>query len=157
MNQGSKLIIAAVGDIKRKLVEKCSIENSGFVLPGIISLNLPTFTSYTNTEKEIEALNLQLQDENLEGIMLIVICDDAQFVAQELDNFLWVTFTRSNPAKDIYGINSFTKHKHWGCKGPLIIDARIKPHHAPPLIKNKTIEQKLDKLGEKGASLYGII
>ena len=87
----------------------------------------------------------------------MILCDDAGFTAQSINNFVWVTFTRSNPSHDIYGINPFTEHKHWGCKGPLIIDARIKPHHAPPLIKDPETEKRVDKLGEKGGPLYGII
>ncbi len=30
--------------------------------------------------------------------------------------------------------------KHWGCRGPLIIDARIKPQHAPPLVEDPHID-----------------
>jgi 4-hydroxy-3-polyprenylbenzoate decarboxylase len=74
-----------------------------------------------------------------------------------LNNYLWVTFTRCNPSHDIYGIESFTQNKHWGCNGPLIIDARIKPHHAPPVKKDPVIEKKIDRLFEKGGSLYGIL
>ena len=37
---------------------------------------------------------------------LIVIVDDTEFAARTLNNFLWVTFTRSNPAADMYGIGS---------------------------------------------------
>jgi 4-hydroxy-3-polyprenylbenzoate decarboxylase len=87
----------------------------------------------------------------------MVLCDDAGFVAKNLDNFVWATFTRSNPSHDIYGVHSFTEHKHWGCKGPLIIDARIKPHHAPILEKDPAVEKLVDKMGEKGGVLYGII
>jgi 4-hydroxy-3-polyprenylbenzoate decarboxylase len=68
-----------------------------------------------------------------------------------------VTFTRSNPSHDIYGINSFTENKHWGCTGPLIIDARIKPHHAPPLEKDSDVEKRINRIFEKGGSLYKII
>jgi 4-hydroxy-3-polyprenylbenzoate decarboxylase len=64
---------------------------------------------------------------------LIILCDDSSFVGQTLNNFLWVTFTRANPSHDIYGVGAFTEFKHWGCAGPLVIDARIKPHHAPVL------------------------
>jgi 4-hydroxy-3-polyprenylbenzoate decarboxylase len=74
-----------------------------------------------------------------------------------MNNFVWVTFTRSNPSHDIYGVNSFTEHKHWGCNGSLFIDARIKPHHAPPLILDEKVEEKVDAMGKKGGSLYGII
>ncbi len=50
-----------------------------------------------------------------------------------LSDFLWLTFTRSDPAQDIYGIDESICDKHWKCKAPLIIDARIKPHHQKQL------------------------
>lgn len=157
INQGSKVVIAAVGEKKRTLNENCTINDAKLVFPGVIALKSNSFTSYENAEKEIEVLNSKLKTEKIEGIMLIILCDDVDFVSENLNNFLWITFTRSNPANDIYGVNSYTKHKHWSCKGPLIIDARIKLHHAPPLIKNLDIETKIDKLGKKGGSLHGII
>ena len=73
-----------------------------------------------------------------------------------MQNYLWVTYTRSNPSHDIYGVDSFFENKHWGCNGPIIIDARLKPHHAPPLIKDEAVEKRVDRLFEKGGSLYGI-
>ncbi len=50
-----------------------------------------------------------------------------------LSDFLWLTFTRSDPAQDVYGIDESICDKHWKCKAPLIIDARIKPHHQKQL------------------------
>lgn len=157
MNQGSKLVIAAVGEKKRELNTECRIQNAELVMPGIIAFNSPPFTSYEKAEEETETIISTLKNQNLEGIMMIVLTEDASFCAETLNNFLWLTFTRSNPAKDIYGVDYFTKDKHWGCKGPIIIDARIKPHHAPILEKNPEIEKRVDKLSEKGGSLYGVI
>lgn len=151
INQGSKVVIAAVGDKKRELTNNCQIDNGKLVLPGVVALNTKAFGSYENTQQEIEALQSTLKAQSLDGIMLILLVDDASFVAKNLNNFLWATFTRSNPANDIYGIDSFTDHKHWGCKGPLIIDARKKPHHAPELIKDKTVEKGVDELFENGS------
>jgi 4-hydroxy-3-polyprenylbenzoate decarboxylase len=88
---------------------------------------------------------------------LIVIVDDSEFTARTLNNFLWVTFTRSNPALDIYGIGASIRCKHWGCKGSLVIDARIKPHHAPLLLDVPAIEKRVDALGAPGGPLHGII
>ena len=88
---------------------------------------------------------------------MVVICNDAGFVSEKLNNFLWVAFTRCNPSHDIYGIDSFTTNKHWGCNGPLIIDARIKPHHAPPVEKDAATEKSIDRLFAKGGSLFGIL
>ena len=159
INQGSKVVIAAVGDKKRTLctVVPTELSEAKLVLQGVVALNFPSFTTYENAAQELEILNSQLSTLNLDGLQLILLVDDANFVSENLNNFLWVTFTRSNPANDIYGVNSFTQHKHWGCKGLLIIDARIKPHHAPLLVKNSEIEKRVDKLGEKGGSLYGVI
>ena len=67
----------------------------------------------------------------------------ADFLSANLNNFLWATFTRSNPSHDIYGINERIENKHWACD-TLIIDARIKPHHAPVLEKNPDIEKKVE-------------
>ncbi|MEX0714953.1 MAG: UbiD family decarboxylase [Planctomycetaceae bacterium] len=93
----------------------------------------------------------------LNRLPLVVLVDDADFTAETLDNFLWVTFTRSNPAADVYGVDSFTSHKHWGCRGALVIDARIKPHHAPPLIEDPETTRRVDRLGAPGGPLHGII
>jgi 4-hydroxy-3-polyprenylbenzoate decarboxylase len=86
---------------------------------------------------------------------LIIVCDNSEFVAEHINNFLWVTFTRSNPSHDIYGVDSFTHFKHWGCNGSLIIDARIKPHHAPPVVKDPETEKSIERFFKKGASLHG--
>jgi len=83
--------------------------------------------------------------------------EDIDFAGANENNFVWETFTKSNPAYDIYGIRSFTQFKHWGCEGPVIIDARRKPHHAPDLIKDEAVERKIDRLFEKGGSLHGVI
>ncbi len=85
-----------------------------------------------------------------------LIRDDADFAAQNINNLVWVTFTRSNPATDIDGIGSFTKDKHWGCKGPVIIDARKKPHHAPELVKDQATEDNIERIFGKGGSLQNI-
>jgi 4-hydroxy-3-polyprenylbenzoate decarboxylase len=161
LNTGSKVVLAAYGESIRKLctsIPACfSNENAKLVLPGIIALKQNKFSSYENTQKEMAALNEKFKNENLNETALIIVCDDADFTAQKLNNFLWVTFTRSNPSHDIYGINSFTENKHWGCTGPLIIDARIKPHHAPPLEKDSDVEKRINRIFEKGGSLYKII
>ncbi|MEZ6067587.1 MAG: hypothetical protein R3B90_18185 [Planctomycetaceae bacterium] len=87
---------------------------------------------------------------------LVVLVDDARFAARSLDNFLWVTFTRSNPASDIAGGRSFEVDKHWGAAGPLVIDARIKPHHAPPLAIDAAVSRKIDQLAASGGPLAGL-
>ena len=83
--------------------------------------------------------------------------DDSLFAARTLDNFLWTTFTRSDPARDVYGIDSFWSDKHWGCRGPLVIDARTKPHHAPPLVEDPDVGRRVHALAAPGGPLHGLI
>lgn len=166
LNTGSKVVFAAYGDVKRKLSSDIppvlknlqQFENPQLAMPGVISLQASKFATYEKAQQEMEMLNRQLGtgDDQLEGILMIVICDDSSFVSASMQNYLWVTYTRCNPSHDIYGIGSFNEHKHWGCRGPLVIDARIKPHHAPPLEKDPQIEKNIDRLFAKGGSLAGI-
>ncbi len=167
LNSGSKIVLAAYGEVKRSLCREISsvfaenrfIQNAQLAMPGVICLQIHKFISYENTQNEMDILNGELMPhlEALKNTPLIVVCDDAHFTAANLNNYLWVTYTRCNPSHDIYGICSSITHKHWGCRGPLIIDARIKPHHAPVLEKDARIERKIDKVFEKGGSLYGVL
>lgn len=96
------------------------------------------------------------QAHGMDGFPLIVVVDDAQFTVQNWDNFLWVTFTRSDPATDTYGLHGLIRNKHWGCQG-MVVDARLKTYHAPPLPRLPDIEKKVDALALPGRPLYGII
>ena len=165
LNSGSKVAIAAAGDIKRELWTGLPagftlprpFKTFKMVMPGVLAIEVPKNIRSSDMPLMIEILDEHLRDTDLNGLPLMVLCDDAAFTAKTINNFVWVTFTRSNPSHDIYGINSFTENKHWGCNGPLIIDARIKPHHAPVLEKDPETEKLVDKMGEKGGPLYGII
>ena len=155
LNSGSKVVFAAYGEVKRTLcIEIPSLckelrlfSKPCLVMPGIIILEARQFETSELAKVEMEVLNQQLvwKQEALLGVALIIICDDAAFVSNNLRNFIWVTFTRCNPSHDIYGIDSFMENKHWGCRGPLVIDARIKPHHAPSVEKDPKIEKKISK------------
>ena len=167
LNSGSKVVLAAYGDKERELtteIPACLKELQGFenpklVIPGIIAIQASAFTDYKTAVKETGSLDQQLSTVNdqLSTIPFIIICDDTRFISDHLRNFLWVTFTRCNPSHDIYGINSFVENKHWCCKGPLVFDARIKPHHAPLLKKDSSTEKNIEHLFRKGGSLYGVL
>jgi 4-hydroxy-3-polyprenylbenzoate decarboxylase len=166
LNAGSKVVFAAYGgelrnlctEIPEELKDLISFANPKLILPGIICLQTTKFRSYDEALKEMDILNEQLGQKTprLEECPLLIVCDDADFTSQTLRNFLWVTFTRCNPSHDIYGVKSFFKYKHWGCKN-LIFDARTKPHHAPVLEKDPAVERKIERLFNKGGSLHGVL
>ena len=167
LNSGSKVVFAAYGEIKRKLCvevseilkELQSFKNAKLVMPGVVVLQAAPFSSYETAHIEMEQLNdqLQLKVDQLGEVPFIIIADDSDFVGATLKNFLWVTFTRCNPSHDIYGVQSFVENKHWGCKGSLIMDARIKPHHAPPVETDPVVDKNIERLFNKGGSLYGVL
>src|SRR5690606_6947756 len=84
-----------------------------FVIPGVLAIDGQSFTSYENEAEIIAAWCRAAEGMAWEGFPLLVLCDDASFTAANVNNFVWTTFTRSNPAFDIHGIRSFTSFKHW--------------------------------------------
>lgn len=162
-NEGSKVVVACCGPERRTLSETLpasfslpvGFSNPRFVLPGILAVEAPRFSDY-EAYRHAGQLCEHLRGIDLEGVPMIVLTEDSNFLAATMHNFLWATFTRANPSHDIHGVDSFVEHKHWGCRGPLVIDARIKPHHAPPLIPDKDVTRRVDELFAKGGPLAGI-
>lgn len=168
LNAGSKVVIAAVGPPQRELGRELP---AGFSLPGELGWSNPRVAmpgvlvvehrprsndhSPRSTLEDIGPWTLDL-GRMPDGFPLIVLVDDSEFTARTLNNFLWVTFTRSNPAVDIHGVGAFVEHKHWGCRGPLVIDARAKPHHAAPLVEDPVVSRRVDRLFAHGGPLQGI-
>jgi 4-hydroxy-3-polyprenylbenzoate decarboxylase len=165
INSGSKVVFAAYGNAVRELATEVpaalknlkGFENPQLAIPGVVVLSAAAFENYIAAAKEMAMLNEQLTATDLHTVAMIVIADDASFTAASLNNFLWVSFTRCNPSHDIYGISSFTQNKHWGCNGPVVMDARVKPHHAPPVMMDTAVEKKINRLFDKGGSLYKMI
>ncbi|MDR0522721.1 MAG: UbiD family decarboxylase [Planctomycetaceae bacterium] len=142
LNHGSKVFITASGSPKRQLalsadgVSDLPLKNPRAAMPGVLCIE--------NTE-----IKNGLPANRLKDFPLIVIVDNAAEAASSIRNFLWTTFTKSNPAADIHGIDEFTDNKHWGCRGSLLIDARRKPHHAPELTELPEIAKRADEIAEK--------
>ncbi|MDR2346199.1 MAG: UbiD family decarboxylase [Planctomycetaceae bacterium] len=141
LSRGSKMFVAVSGEPIRELCDSLNADipcvNPRVVMPGVICV-----------EKIIDLSGLRAADIP-DGFPLIVVVDDSQEAAASLRNFLWTTFTKSDPASDIYGIEEFLYKKHWGCKGALIIDAKKKNHHAPELIESPDIKKRADNIVQK--------
>jgi 4-hydroxy-3-polyprenylbenzoate decarboxylase len=160
-NKGSKVVVAAAGPPIRKLSTEIpshlnladGFSNPQVCQPGILAIQGPACGDVATTRTQIEALCQKLPPQLGDEFPLIVVVDDSEFSARTLNNFLWTTFTRSNPATDIHGVKASTTHKHWGCEGSLVIDARVKPHHAPPLIEDPAVSAKVDAMAAAGGPL----
>jgi 4-hydroxy-3-polyprenylbenzoate decarboxylase len=167
LNQGSKLVFATAGPKQRELGVALPAHLSlaaGFRRPTVFAPGIllvqgqPHQKNRDEHDPAVEKLAVFLaKHEELSAFPLIVLVDDSHFTAKTWENFLWVTFTRSDPATDIYGIGAFTHCKHWGCTGPLLIDGRLKTYHAPPLQEDPEVEKRVDAMGAPGGPLHGII
>jgi len=167
MHRGSKLVAAAVGEPLRELPTELTGEGSlpaGFsnpriCLPGILTLTGPTYVPPPPGQPEVSMNRLEglPLDHPLATFPLWVIAEKGQNLTSCLHDFLWVTFTRSNPAADIYGVGPFTTRRHWGCHGPLLIDARPKPHHAPELQEEPAVLERVLSWARSGGPLHGIL
>ena len=160
-NQGSKVVIAATGPLQRTLGTNLpqnlklpdGFKNPQIVAPGIIAIEAPRFID-SESSKDLRTFVRTMADRrSFETLPLITLVDDSDFTARSMSNWLWTTFTRSNPACDIDGIGGKSVNKHWGCSGALVIDARIKPHHAPPLIEDPEVTAKVDARAARGGEL----
>jgi 4-hydroxy-3-polyprenylbenzoate decarboxylase len=154
LNSGSKLVLAAYGKLRRNLATAIPLKinqlnaNAQLIMPGVIALDANN-VSRTSLQEKLKGSGEDLLEK--EGVAMLIITEDAAWMASEFNNFIWATFTRTNPANDIEGVDSFIFNKHWGTKGPLILDATIKKHHAPAVVKDSAVEKKVDAiLGKYG-------
>ena len=149
LNAGSKVVIAAYGDVKRSLASNVPEQihqlnaNAKLVLPGIIALDAALINTKGLQEK-LKGQGANLLNEL--GVVMLILTENPSWMAETINNFLWACFTRTNPSHDMEGVDSFIDQKHWGANGPLIFDATIKKHHAPPVEKNAAIEKRVDTI-----------
>ena len=164
LHKGSKLVVAVAGEKRRDL---CNQVPENFALPdgynkprmivsGILVVEAPSYNldegglQYGAKEDrtgEMEKFCIEMDRLNpglfsQKGLAWIVLVDDSDFCASDLNNFLWVCFLRSNPSADTYGIQAYYKAKHWGCNESLVTDARRKPHHTTPMEEDSEVERK---------------
>ena len=159
LNHGSKVVIAAAGVKCRELRNNPSdleilalpqgFKKATIVMPGVLIIEssaipgtnaMPPATHGTENFRELKTVlaNWKFRENYPwvsiidEGAANIAASSEAR-TNNIFKDFLWLTFTRSDPSQDIYGLDESIENKHWKCKAPLIVDARIKPHHQKQL------------------------
>ncbi len=126
INHGSKAILMGTGEAKRDLFHEFSGE-----LPVGVNAARPFCggclvvkgTGYEN-DKELAARIAGWP--GFADWQMVVIHDDIAY-ADSAEKFLWATWTRFNPASDIYAKSIELKNNHIGYEAPIVIDARMKP------------------------------
>ena len=166
INSGSKLVMAAAGPKRRELPDQIPADlrlPDGFrdpqvCMPGVLAVQAPPWNTVAHGQDPAGSTFCEAfsASSSICQFPLVLLVDDSRFTAESLGNMLWVTFTRSNPAADLFGIESFINQKHWGCRGSVVIDARVKAHMAPPLEPDPEVSRKVDQLAAPGGPLHGL-
>jgi len=126
INHGSKAILMGTGEAKRELSREfqgelpSGIKGAEVYCGGCVVVEGPTY------EKENDLGDRIAKSGSFDDWQIVVIHDNAD-VALTTDKFLWATWTRFNPATDIYAKEISLKNNHIGYGSPIIIDARMKP------------------------------
>ncbi len=109
LNQGSKVIIAATGPSVRQLPTEIpsglslpnGFRNPRLVMPGVLTIESPKYDQST-LRRFVDSITV---DSPINQFPWLTLVDDSEFAARSLRNWLWVSFTRSNPATDIDGVD----------------------------------------------------
>jgi UbiD family decarboxylase len=144
VNRGSKAILLGLGDAVRDLprefkgalprdVSRAEVFSGGcLVLQG---------SPYSQDPEQAARLT---REEAFAHWPLVVLHDDAS-VAQNVSDFLWATWTRFEPASDIYAAETSVQRHHLSYHPPIVIDARMKPGYPAELIVRPDIAALVDK------------
>ena len=157
LNHGSKLVMAAAGPKRRELRNEpadlaslalpAGFANPKIAMKGVLMVQWNAGGNAPATADIAPLLNAIKNWEFRESYPWVSVVDDTSTIGdsdahKSLDDFLWLTFTRSDPAQDAYGIDAHFVDKHWAIQAPLVIDARIKPRHQKVLEVSDNVIQK---------------
>jgi UbiD family decarboxylase len=144
VNEGSKAIILGLGEATRDLPR----EFRGAVPPDVLlaeafCAGCLVLQGKSYQEDPEQAARLAKEPAFAEW-PLVVLHDDAS-VARSTPSFLWSTWTRFEPASDIYAANTQIIRHHLAYTGPIVIDARTKPGFPKELIVRDDIGQLVEQ------------
>jgi UbiD family decarboxylase len=129
INEGSKGVWLGLGDPVRRLpVEFSSSAVPSAVrsvvpfCPGCLVVGGPEYVDEPLAAQEI------VSHSAFKEWPLMVLTDEPARAAASSINFLWTTFTRFDPAADMYAADTQVVRNHLSYRMPILIDARRKPN-----------------------------
>ena len=134
VNKGSKGALLGMGEPIRRLPRTYSksftssiVSKAKAFCPGCLVIEIPEY------KKNKECITAIPKLPEFKDWPLIIAVDHLERTLRSTSSFLWTTFTRFEPAADIfaadYSVNRNTIHY----KGPIVIDARMKPWYPKEL------------------------
>ncbi len=152
INHGSKAILMGMGEAKRELVNE---------FHGELPIGITKAEPFCGGCLVVEGAEYA-KDQNLAGRIatsgkfgdwqMIVLHDNIEF-ARSTNKFLWATWTRFDPARDIHAGATTVQNNHIGYAAPIVIDARMKPWYPKELEpREDTVKRVDDRWNDYGIS-----
>jgi UbiD family decarboxylase len=145
INEGSKGVLLGLGQKRRDLPTHFEGEPPPEVqrvvpyCPGVLCIEGQDYRSAPRAAAALAA------HPAFAAWPLLVLTDDARRAARSDQNFLWTTFTRFDPARDIAASRSALIHHHASLSAPLAIDARMKPWYPEELFCDEATARLVDR------------
>jgi 3-polyprenyl-4-hydroxybenzoate decarboxylase len=142
INKGSKGILIGVGDPVRELPRNYEGDlpvgstSVGVFCGGCLAVQGP---SYLHDDSYAERL---ARDPKLEGWLIVFLVDNVSIVAKNI-TFLWSTFTRFEPAGDVYAKKTSLCRHHLCYDPPIVLDCRMKPGYPAEVVVDEGIMKQV--------------
>lgn len=127
-NEGSRGVLLGIGEKIRDLPTHYSqglpapLTKAAPYSPGCLVIEGPKFSTNEELFKRILAYP------GFANWPMLILVDSLNKTLKNDASFLWTVFTRFEPAADIHAASTVHRH-HIAYKGPLLIDARMKPSY----------------------------
>ena len=144
VNEGSKAILLGLGDAVRELPREFKgqlprdVKRAEVFCAGCLVVEGLPYAEDTEQAARLA------REEVFAGWPLVVLHDDAS-VARKSADFLWATWTRFEPAADIYAAETKVVRHHLAYRAPIVIDARTKPGFPAELIVRPDVGELVDR------------
>jgi UbiD family decarboxylase len=144
VNYGSKAILLGTGEAKRELVREfrrgppAGIVRTEVFCGGCLVVQGASYENEKDLAERVAGSGV------FDEWQVIVLHDDAN-CATATDKFLWATWTRFDPASDIYAKELSLKNNHIGYTAPIVIDARMKPWYPKEVEVRDDIAKLVDQ------------
>ena len=145
VNKGSKGVLLGLGEPVRELAREwrgappAGTHDPRVFCAGCLVLGGPAYEQEPGFAAEL-ARAPEIQD-----WPLVVLCDRPAQAAASATNFLWTTFTRFEPAADIHAAGAEIRRNHICYRGPLVIDARMKPWYPGELFAAPEVARTVER------------
>jgi UbiD family decarboxylase len=148
LNRGSKGVLLGLGDSRRDLPRAFSLP-AGTALPAGVTAARPfcagclvvqgqPFAEAPRRGADVAAAPA------FAGWPLVVLSDDVS-TADSVERFLWATFTRFEPAGDVYAAAQEARRHRISYRPPIVVDARMKPSYPKDVRPDRATVDLVDR------------